>query len=214
MSTLVFDFAGVLFNWQPAQLLRRELPDVAADDVSAAHWVAQIFQSYGGDWAEYDRGTVEPQALAAQIAARTGLPPAAVRRVIDGVAVELQAMPGSVALLARLRRAAAPMYFLSNMPGPVADELERKNDFIGWFTDGLFSARVGLIKPEPAIFELAARRFCVPPAELVFIDDHGPNVLAARAAGWQAMQFVDAAQCERDLRQGGHWPAAADAASL
>ncbi len=213
MSTLVFDFAGVLFNWQPAQLLRRELPEVVVDDASAAHWVAQIFQSYGGDWAAYDRGTVQPPALAAQIAARTGLPAAAVRRVIDGVAVELQAMPASVGLLSRLRRAGQPMYFLSNMPGPVADVLERNNDFIGWFADGMFSARVGLIKPEPAIFEMAARRFAVPAAELVFIDDHGPNVLAARAAGWQAMQFVDVAQCERDLRHGGHWPAAADAGS-
>ncbi len=210
MSTIVFDFAGVLFNWQPVRLLQRELPGVIYSDADAAHWVAQIFQSYGGDWAEYDRGTVEPGALALQIAARTGLSQVDVRRVIDGVAGELQAMPASVALLSRLRRAGQPMYFLSNMPGPVADVLERKNEFIGWFAGGMFSARVGLIKPEPAIFEMAVQRFGVPAQELVFIDDHGPNVLAARAAGWQALQFVDAAQCERDLRQGGHWPAAAD----
>ena len=210
MSTIVFDFAGVLFNWQPAQLLQRELPGVATDDATAAHWVAQVFQSYGGDWAEYDRGTIEPEALARRIASRTGLSTADTRRVIGGVAGELQAMPASVALLAKLRRANRPLYFLSNMPGPVADELERKNDFIGWFAGGMFSARVGLIKPEPAIFDLAAQRFGVPARELVFIDDHLPNVQAARAAGWQALQFVDATQCERDLRLGGHWPGDTD----
>ena len=71
----------------------------------------------------------------------------------------------------------------------------------------MFSGRVKLIKPDPAIFALAAQRFGLPPRALVFIDDVPANVAAAQAAGWQGVHFTDAAQCERDLRQAGLWPA-------
>ena len=71
---VVFDFGGVLFNWHPPSLLRRELPHRAADEASASHWVREFFQGYGGDWAEFDRGTVETPELVSRIARRTGLP--------------------------------------------------------------------------------------------------------------------------------------------
>lgn len=202
----VFDFANVLFGWQPTAVVRHALPLQALDEASAAHWAREIFQGYGGDWAEFDRGTVEPDALVERIAVRTGLPPDAVRRVVDAVPIALQPIAATVDLLTRLHALGDPVYFLSNMPAPYADHLDRSHSFLRCFTDGVYSGRVQLIKPEPAIFELAARRFGVLPGELVFLDDHLPNVEAARAAGWQALHFIDAAQCERELHQRGLWP--------
>ena len=197
---IVFDFGGVLFNWHPPALLQRELPHRATDEATAAHWAAQIFQGYGGDWEDFDRGSVEPAALVARIAARTGLSRAEVQAVVDGVPAELQPMPATVALLQRLRDAGRELYFLSNMPAPYASHLEAAHGFVGWFRDGVFSARVRLIKPERAIYELAAERFGAAPAELLFIDDVSHNVDAARDAGWQALHFTGAERCESELR--------------
>lgn len=206
MPVFVFDFARVLFDWQPEALLRRLLPQRAVDAASAQHWVAQIFQSYGGDWADFDRGTVTPEALAPRIAIRTGLSVAEVLAVIHAVPGSMSLLADSVALVQRLKRPGQPMFFLSNMPAQYADHLERHHDFLRGFDDGVFSSRVQWIKPEPAIFALASQRFGVPSGELVFLDDHLPNVLAARAAGWRALVFSDAAQAERDLRDAGWWP--------
>lgn len=203
---LVFDFAGVLFAWQPLLLLQQVLPQHATDQASAAFWAAQIFQAYGGDWAEFDRGTVEPDELVRRIATRTGLASEAVRAVVDAVPLALQPVPETVALLERLRAVGPPLFYLSNMPASYADHLERCNPFLQQFDDGVISARVKLIKPEPAIFALAAQRFGVAPADLVFLDDVAANVDAARAAGWQALQFVDAVQAEGQLRDQGWWP--------
>jgi len=203
---LVFDFGRVVFRWEPAELLRRQLPRHAHDDASAAHWVEQVFQSYGGDWGDYDRGVLTPPALAQRMAARTGLGVAEARRVIDAVPDALQPLPASVAWLQRLRDAGQPFYFLSNMPAPVAETLRARHAFMGWFTDGVFSCHVGHNKPEPAIYEIAARRFGHPVAELVFMDDHGPNVDAARALGWRALQFHDAVQAEAEARALGWTP--------
>lgn len=203
MSAVVFDFGGVLFRWQPERLLREVLPRQATDDASARHWVDQIFQNYGGDWGDFDRGTVEPPALVRRIAQRTGLAEADVQRVVDAVPHELQPQPATVALLRRLHAAGRPLFYLSNMPAPYADLLQARNEFLNLFSDGVFSARVHHNKPEPAIFELAAARFGHAPAELLFIDDHAPNIEAARALGWRGLHFRAAGQLEAELRQLG-----------
>ena len=78
MTAVVFDFGGVLLRWQPAQLIRDLLPQRAPDDDSARQVAGQIFQSYGGDWAEFDRGTVTVPELVQRIATRTGMAPAEV----------------------------------------------------------------------------------------------------------------------------------------
>lgn len=200
---VVFDFAGVLFHWKPMALLQRLLPEYAKDEASAAHWAAQIFQGYTSDWAEFDRGTIEPEPLIERIAARTGLAHALVETVVDAVPHSMHALPASVALVEQLHALGEPLYFLSNMPSPYADVLEQANPFLRCFQDGVFSARVQLIKPEPAIFAFAAQRFGRPPDQLLFFDDVPANVAAARAAGWQAEVFTDAEQAGADLRARG-----------
>lgn len=200
---IVFDFAGVLFRWRPQRLLQRMLPQQASDAAAAQRLADAIFQGDGGDWADFDRGLVEPDALAGRLARRTGLTREQVRAVIDAVPAELQPMPDTVALLRRMHAQGRRLHFLSNMPAPYADHLQREHAFLRCFESGVISARVRQIKPEAAIFATAARRFGAAPAELLFIDDVPANVQAARVAGWQALQFVDAADCETRLRAVG-----------
>lgn len=197
--TVVFDFAGVLFHWKPPELLARLLPHRVPDEAAAHRLVDDIFQGYSGDWGDFDRGTVEPGPLAERIARRTGLSVDETRRVIEGVPAELAPIPQTVALLRELHATGRPLYFLSNMPEPYAQHLEATHDFLGLFRGGVFSARAGLCKPEPAIFAHCAARFGFDPAQTVFLDDVAHNVAAAREAGWQAIQFLDAAQCRREL---------------
>ena len=200
---VVFDFAGVLFRWQPPAMVQRVLPQRAPDEAAARQLCEAIFEGWGGDWDAFDRGTVETAPLVARIAGRTGLPAAEVRAVIDAVPHELQPVPEMVALVEALHAAGQPLRFLSNMPAPYADHLESTHPFLRRFVDGVFSARVQRVKPERAIFELAAQRFGTPLGELLFFDDVAGNVAAAREAGWAARHFVDAEGCRRELRAAG-----------
>ena len=197
---VVFDFAGVVFHWQPRALLQRLLPQHASDDPSAARLEVAIFQRWGGDWADFDRGTIEPEPLINKIAARTGLPTADVRAVVHAIPHELQPAEATLALMRDLTDAGHELFFLSNMPAPYADFLEANHHFIQWFKAGVFSARVHAIKPEEAIFRIAEVAFRAKSSELVFIDDVMHNVVAAQAAGWRALQFTDAAQCRQELQ--------------
>ena len=199
MTNVVFDFAGVLFSWQPAGLVVQVLPQRAATPEAAQRLSDAIFQGYGGDWAEFDRGSIEAGPLAHRIARRTGLEVDEARAVIDAVPLALQPVAGTVQLLQRLHAQGLPLYFLSNMPEPYARHLEATHDFLRLFRHGLFSARARMIKPAPEIFTHAADTFGIDPAQTLFIDDVQANVAAARAAGWQALHFMGADECEVDL---------------
>jgi len=200
---LVFDFGGVVFRWQPHAFMPRLLPHRATGEAATAALVLDFFQGYSGDWGDFDRGIVDEARLAQRIAWRTGLSLDEVRTVIEAVPSELQPMPHTVRLLERLRERGHRLFFLSNMPAPYAAHLRAAHDFLRWFDDGVFSSQVHLVKPEPAIFHEARRRFGAPAQELLFVDDHALNVTAARAAGWQAMLFLSAPQCEAEFAEKG-----------
>ena len=195
----VFDFGRVVFRWRPDVVVARALAGRAADEHATKHWTSQIFQAYEGDWQHFDRGTVEPPELARRIATRTGLSEAEVHAVIAGCTEELQPVPETVAWLRRLQAQGRPLHYLSNMPEPFARQFERTHDFMQVFESGVFSSRAKLVKPEPEIFAHAARVYGRAPQALLLIDDHEPNIAAARAAGWQGVHFVDAAQAEAEV---------------
>jgi putative hydrolase of the HAD superfamily len=205
---IVFDFGGVLFNWRPDVLVRRYLPQHVHDAASAQRLVAAVFQGFGGDWAQFDRGTVDAPELVRRIAARTGLDAHDVRALVDGVPLSLTPRPDTVDLLVRLRDAGATLHFLSNMPSAYADHLDRSHpQLMGHFHSGIYSSRVQFIKPEAAIYGLASKTFGAPAERLVLLDDIAANVTAAQANGWNALHFSDALACERELRAKGWWPA-------
>lgn len=196
---LIFDFGGVVFRWNPARFLARVLPERAHSPEAAEHWKTQFFQNYGGDWGAFDSGLIDVPELVARITARTGLSAAEVLAVVDGVPGELEPQAGTVAILQAFREAGHRLFFLSNMPEPYAQHLERSHGFMSWFEDGVFSARVKTGKPGAAIFQLALAQFGIEPGEALFIDDHPVNIEAARALGLPALLFTTPEQLRTDL---------------
>ena len=204
---IVFDFGGVLFNWQPLELVRRHLPRYATDAASTRALVASVFQGFGGDWAQFDRGVLDEPELVRRIVARTGLDAREVAALVNGVPPSLTPKPDTVDLLLRLRAAGVALHFLSNMPLPYAEHLDRTHpELMRVFHSGLYSSRVQLIKPEAELYELAGRSFASAADRLVLLDDMAVNVDAARDSGWKALQFTDAHRCEQALRANGWWP--------
>ena len=199
---LVFDFGGVVFNWQPLRLLQETLPEVVADDAQARALAGQIFQSFSltSDWALFDLGQIEPEPLAERISKRCGLQASDVLKVIHAIPDHLVPIAGTVALLQHLKAQGHRLFFLSNMPTTYALELERRNDLAAWFDGGIFSSRVQLIKPRPEIFQEAVRRFDLVPTHTVFVDDLAHNIEAAAAQGWGGVQFHNPQQCGEALQ--------------
>ena len=115
---VVFDLGGVVFRWEPLVLLQQLFPQRMPDEASARHWAGQIFQTFApeADWALFDLGRIEPEALAQRIARRTGLSEQELQQLIDGIPPHLTPMQGTVDLIHDLKAAGHRLYFLSNMP--------------------------------------------------------------------------------------------------
>ncbi len=208
-KTVIFDLGGVLLHWQPLDLLQQLLPEHAPDAFSAQALVRQLFQGFdpGSDWALFDLGQIHPDALARRIAVRTGLPVADVQAVIDAIPPHLATLEGTVALLHELRAEGHRLCFLSNMPAPYAKRLLDEKPFFGAFDDGIFSAHVQQIKPDPGIYGLAIQRFGLGADTVWFIDDVQRNLDAAQIHGWQGIRFETADQTRGELVSAGLLPA-------
>lgn len=65
------------------------------------------------------------------------------------------------------------------------------------------SCDVGVVKPEKAIYILAQKKAGVLPEEILYIDDMNAYVLAAKEAGWKAIQFIpdEKEELERKLHE-------------
>lgn len=70
----------------------------------------------------------------------------------------------------------------------------------GVLTDLVDSCRVGVRKPDPAIFELAAERNDADPTRSVLVDDLRENCSAAAALGWRTVRFDTTDQAVADVR--------------
>jgi putative hydrolase of the HAD superfamily len=91
--------------------------------------------------------------------------------------------------LARALRRSHRVSVLSNADLSLRGRLERDLELGDLFDDVVVSAEVGMAKPEPEIFRMAARRLGVPVEACVFVDDLDLNVDAARKVGMSGVHF-------------------------
>ena len=92
---------------------------------------------------------------------------------------------------------------LTNFNDETFAEARSRYPFLDLARGATVSALVGLLKPEREIFDHHATTFGLDPGASLFIDDSQANVDGARAAGWQAVQFVDPARLQADLADFG-----------
>jgi putative hydrolase of the HAD superfamily len=190
MRNIVFDLGAVLLTWEPVGLVQAQFAQHAPTAEAAHELASQMF--HHEDWLGFDRGTHSLADAIGRMALRLSLPVHRLDEALAPMGERLDPIGVTLDLLASLcaRRDAGEdlrIYFLSNMPSPYARVLEERHAFLQWFDGGIFSGDVRMIKPQPEIYQLMAKRFDLAAAQTVFIDDSLPNVEAARAFGWQAI---------------------------
>ncbi len=69
------------------------------------------------------------------------------------------------------------------------------------FDKVVISSKVGIIKPDPRIFQLTLDELGIRAQEVLFIDDQTRHIEAARTVGLQAIYYEDFQQMKRELEQ-------------
>ncbi|MDH4745570.1 HAD-IA family hydrolase [Sphingomonas sp. CBMAI 2297] len=192
--TVIFDVGKVLFDWEPRFLYERLIEDDRALEAFLASVVTREwhFQHDAG------RPFAETSAeLGARFPEHAALIAAWGPRFNETLGL---AIPGMTALVEALDAAGVPLFAITNFSGEFWPPFRaREAALFDRFRDIVVSGDEKLVKPDPAIYALALRRFGLEGPDAVFIDDSLPNVAAAADAGIHALHFTGAAKLRADL---------------
>ena len=193
VSAVVFDVGRVIIQWDLRHLFEQLIADKAELDWFLANVVTEEWHF------EHDQG----RPLDAMLAERKALFPdhgalidAYRARFLDTIPGPV---PGTAALIERLAERGVPLYCITNFGAEFWPQFRPTTPVLDRFRDIVVSGDEQLAKPDPAIFDLAARRFGYPADAMLFIDDNAANIASANTIGWQTHLFSDAARLERDL---------------
>ncbi|MCI2108084.1 MAG: HAD family phosphatase [Bacteroidales bacterium] len=185
IKNIVFDFGGVLLDWNPRYLYRQyfkleEEMENFFDKVGLYDWNATL--DAGKPFAE---GVKELQDRFPEYAKEIQLFDDEWRRTVKGC------FPESVALLKKLKSSGLRIYGLSNWSWEKAEGLIKEFDFFKLFDGMVISGIEKVNKPDPRIYQILLDRYHLKAEECVFIDDNAANIQAADALGFNAIIFDD-----------------------
>ena len=124
--------------------------------------------------------------------------------VLDAdVALWTQPNPPMIAWAAALQAAGVRTGILSNLGDAMEDGVLRTCPWMSGFGHHTFSHRLGLAKPEAAIYLHAAEGLRVPVEAVLFVDDREDNIRGALDAGMQGIQYGSHAQFLREFAELG-----------
>ena len=194
---IVFDIGNVLLRWDPEIPFKRLIPD----DATRQQFLAEVCTP---DWnLEQDRGRPW-QDGEAELVTRFPEHEALIRA---WRAHWHEMVPGSLeettVILDELISSGHDVTALTNFAEDTFTEAQERFPYLRLFRGVTVSGRVELVKPDPEIYRLHADTFGLAPAATLFFDDNAANVEAARAAGWKAERFIDAATMRADLARHG-----------
>jgi putative hydrolase of the HAD superfamily len=187
IRAVLFDYGMVLSG--PADALQRkrmeDLLRVDSESFGEAYWKFRD---------AYDRGTLTAEAYWSEVAGALGrdLEAVTLKGLIEADTLHW-AKPNApmIAWAAALQSAGMKTGILSNLGDAMELGLHARHAWLNEFTHKTFSHRLGIAKPDAAIYRHAVNGLGVLPSEVLFIDDRVENILAARTAGMIALQYVD-----------------------
>jgi len=197
VEAVVFDVGRVLFQWQLRALFEKLIDDPAELDFVLAEVVTEQWHF------EHDAG----RPLAEMVPERKALFPDHAP-LIEEYATRFNEtipgpVPGSLAIVDELHAREMPLYAITNFGAEFWDGFRPTQPVFDLFREIVVSGKERLVKPDPAIFALAAARFGHAPQAMLFIDDNRANIDGARDCGWQVHHFTDASTLRADLEQRG-----------
>jgi 2-haloacid dehalogenase len=197
VDAIVFDFGGVLIDWNPRHLYR----GITHDPQEIEGFLREVgFDAWN---MELDGGLPFAEGIA-QMSAR--FPHR--REWIEAFDRRWEeclkgAIDGTVDILRALKEAGYPLYGLSNWSAETFARIRDDYPFLRWLDDIVLSGEERVTKPDPAIFQILLRRAGRRAEQCLFIDDSTTNVAAADALGFHTVRFQSPEQLRAELARLG-----------
>ncbi len=196
ITTLIFDFGGVLVDWNPRYLYRREFENDAAMEAFLAHigWEAwNLQQDKGRSLAEatelLERQFPEYRSKIQLFYGQWG-------RMLK------REIPENVALLQELKQK-YKLYGLTNWSAETFPIALERFSFFKLFDGIVVSGEEKLVKPDEKIFSVIVQRYHLHPESTLFIDDNPDNIDTAKRMGFSTIHVTEQTDLRHELHVSG-----------
>jgi 2-haloacid dehalogenase len=194
IHAIIFDFGGVLINWDPHKLFAKYF---ANDNQAIDKFLAEI--DFSGWNLAQDKGYPFAQAVT-DLSAKFPQYANLIRAYdVDWEQSITGVIPETVKLIYRLKTAGYLLYGLTNWSSEKFTLVRHKYEVFDIFEEILVSGEVKLIKPDPAIFRLLLGKIGRQPDECLLVDDSMKNIETANKMGFVTHHFSSPAQLELAL---------------
>ncbi len=191
IKNIVFDVGNVLVRWDPHSVIQSVFPE--QDSV-------QFYAAMRPLWLDLNRGKYSVEQAIALYENQLGIKAEKMRQLMDELKKHQVSIPGSLDLLKKLDSMGYYLYSITDNIKEFIAYHRIHSNFLPYFKGVVVSADIGILKPDPRIYQYLFDHYAVDPSESVFIDDILLNVEGALAVGMYAFQFTDVQACEEQLR--------------
>ena len=185
IEAVVFDLGRVLLHWDPEAFYDRVIGEAQRRALFAEVPLHEVNE-------QIDRGAPFRDSIY-RLAEAHPTHATAIRFWHDRwLEIATPAIDGSAVLLRALRAQGVPVYALTNFgAGPLA-LADQAYPVLKEFDLRFVSGELGILKPEPEIFQVLEEQTGHTGDSLIFVDDKPENIAAAAARGWRTHLFEHA----------------------
>lgn len=193
-DTVVFDFGGVLIDWNPRYLYRNIFEEEQEmewflKNVCTPEW--NTLQDEGFTFSEI----IPP--LEKQYPAYSDKIKIYQTRWPEMVRGEISE---SIKILREIQSKNFQVYGLTNWGTETFPIVFEQFEFLRRLDGIVVSGDEKLVKPDPRLFEILIKKFALKPESSVFIDDNIKNIQSAKEIGFEAIHFVSPENLRNDLQ--------------
>jgi 2-haloacid dehalogenase len=196
-KAVIFDFGGVLIDWNPYYLLRK----VMVNDTEIEGFLQEIgFKAWNY---ECDKGLLISESVEdmyRKFPHRAELLRTYNERWLETLG---RVFEKNVETLKTLKDHGVPVYGLSNWSADKFAIVEQRYDFFNWFIDKAISGREKTAKPDPQLARILLERNNLVPAECVYIDDSEDNIRMGQNLGLNVILYQSSQQLRTALASHG-----------
>lgn len=195
IKNVVFDLGNVLISFKPSEYLSKSNYPPSLSNII----LSDIFRS--PEWLLLDDGKITtPEAIEA-ITRKSSLKYEEIARIFNERTKIFYSLDNNVRILPALKKQGFKLYFISNFPADIFDDVKSNYDFFKYFDGGIISAEVKCSKPDKEIFRIFFEKYSLVPGECFYIDDTEKNVIAAESFGMKGFITFGSADILGDLNK-------------
>lgn len=181
IKNIVFDLGNVLISFRPSEYFdKKGYPENIKSKI-----LTDIFASK--EWRMLDSGEINTSEAIESIALTSSLKKEEIAHIFNLRIDLIFPIDQNVILLPELKKQGFRLYFLSNFPLDIFEEVKTDYYFFRYFDGGLISAEARSSKPDRQIYEILLKKYNIIPQETLYIDDLEINVKTAESLGMKGL---------------------------